>query len=68
MDHVEDKDLTGTTPAAGMQHGSSSGEGGTVGKPSGRPDNEPSHPRPDVPGSHVEDQADQPGVTTGGRH
>jgi hypothetical protein len=24
------------------------------------------HPRPDVPGSHVEDQADQPGVSERG--
>ena len=61
MDTEVDKDLTGTTPAGGQQHGSSLGEGGNVGPPS---EGKPHHPRPDTPGSHVEDQADQPGVTT----
>lgn len=55
---MEDKDLTGTTPAGGQQHGDSAREGGTV-------DSDLHHPRPDTPGSRVEDQADQPGVTSG---
>lgn len=59
-----DPDDTGTTPAGGQQHGSSTGDGGTVGPPSDVDDDGPHHPRPDVLGSRVEDQADQPGVTT----
>ena len=60
-----DEDRTGTTPAGGMQHGSSSGEGGNVGRPAPDEDQgEGHHPRPDTPESRVEHQADQPGVTT----
>ena len=60
-----DEDSTGTTPAGGMQHGSSSGEGGSVGRPAPDEDQGPGHhPRPDTPESKVEHQADQPGVTT----
>lgn len=62
-----DKDKTGTTPAGGQQHGSSSGDGGNVGPPSDKTDDGAHHPRPDVPGSRVEDQADQPGLTGGER-
>ena len=48
-----------------MQHGSSSGEGGNVGKPAGLDDDQGPghHPRPDTPESKVEHQADQPGVS-----
>lgn len=60
-----DQDRTGTTPAGGMQHGSSSGDGGNVGKPAGLDEDQGPghHPRPDTPESKVEHQADQPGVT-----
>ena len=63
MDGAQDKDLTGKTPAAGQQHGDSSGDGGTVDRPNDRSDDGHHHPRPDVPGSRVEDQADQPGLS-----
>ena len=62
MNEKDDKDLTGTTPAGGQQHGSSSGEGGNVGRRANR-DEKAHHPRPATPGPRVEDQADQPGVT-----
>lgn len=52
-----------TVPAAGQQHGSSTGAGGTMGAPKDKPH----HPRPDTPESKVEHQADQPGVTTKAR-
>jgi hypothetical protein len=50
-------------PAAGQQHGSSTGAGGSVGTAKGKP----RHPRPETPESKVEHQADQPGVTTNER-
>lgn len=62
MDDRADKDLTGTTPAGGQQHGDSSGKGGSVGPESDDRQSGPSHPRPDTPGSKAEDQADQPGM------
>ena len=62
MTTSKDEDKTGTTPAGGQQHGSSSGEGGTVG-PGQRSDRDPHHPRPDTPESKVEHQADRPGIT-----
>jgi hypothetical protein len=61
MTTSKDEDMTGTTPAGGQQHGTSSGEGGTVG-PSQR-SNDQHHPRHDTPESKVEHQADQPGIT-----
>jgi hypothetical protein len=57
----KDEDMTGTTPAGGQQHGSSSGDGGTVGTGK-RSDDGLRHPRPDTPESKAEHQADQPGV------
>ena len=62
MINDEDQDRSSTMPAGGQQHGSSSGEGGNVGPPSDKPDGGTHHPRPNVPGSRVEDQADQPGA------
>ena len=61
----QDEDRTGTTPAGGMQHGSSSGEGGNVGKPGavGEDQGPSHHRRPDTPESKAEHQADQPGVS-----
>ena len=60
----QDQDQTGTVPAGGMQHGSSSGEGGNVGRPAPDEDQgDSNHPRPQTPESKVEHQADQPGVT-----
>lgn len=67
MDTKRDEDRTGTTPAAGQQHGSSTGAGGTVGSPGAR-EKGSGHPRPDTPGSRVEDQADQPGAGNTGSH
>jgi hypothetical protein len=57
---------TDSVPGAGQQHGSSSGEGGTVGSPDAARRGELEHPRPDTPESKKEHQADLPGVTTGG--
>ena len=62
MDSERDEDLTGSTPAAGQQHGDASGEGGTVDCPADNIGSNAHHPRPDTPGSRVEDQADQPGL------
>ena len=62
MDRRRDDDLTGTTPAAGQQHGDSSGAGGTVEELGGEKERGLHHPRPDSQGSKVEDQADQPGM------
>ena len=59
------QEQTGAVPAGGMQHGSSSGEGGTVGKPAPDENQGPGHhPRPETPESKVEHQADQPGVAS----
>ena len=63
MDNRTDKDLTGTTPAGGQQHGDSSGEGGSIDRPTDTGEPALRHPRPDTPGSKVEDQADQPGMS-----
>jgi hypothetical protein len=57
---------TDSVPGAGQQHGSSSGEGGTVGSPANAPGETLEHPKPDTPESKKEHQADLPGVTTGG--
>ena len=62
MGAEKDPDVTGTTPAAGQQHGDSSGEGGSIDRPKEEAEPGLDHPRPDTPGSRVEDQADQPGV------
>lgn len=62
-----DEDLTGTAPAAGQQHGDSSGDGGTADPPKDETEPGLHHPRPDTPGSRVEDQADQPGMEEGGK-
>jgi len=63
MSAERDQDETGTTPANGQQHGSSSGAGGSVDQAE-KPSKELEHPEPDTPGSRVEDQADQPGLET----
>jgi len=54
-----------SVPSSGQQHGSSSGQGGSVGLPEAD-GGKLEHPRPDTPESKVEHQADQPGVTSGG--
>ena len=63
----KDNDLTGTAPAAGQQHGDSSGEGGTADRPKGERESGLHHPRPETPGSKVEEQADQPGMEEGSK-
>ena len=65
MDQRRDDDLTGTIPAAGQQHGDSSGSGGTTDRTKDDVQAGSHHPRPDVPGSKLEDQADQPGDESG---
>lgn len=65
MTDERDKDLTGATPASGQQHGDSSGEGGSVDRQREDQESGLHHPRPNTPGSKVEDQADQPGVNPG---
>lgn len=63
MDDRVDKDLTGTTPAGGQQHGDGSGKGGSIKHAKDEEPLERNHPRPNTPGSKAEDQADQPGMT-----
>ena len=52
MSHVKAKEAAGSD---------------TEGLPGGKQRSYLRHPRPDVPESKVEHQADQPGVTTGGK-